>query len=78
MNLIILRKEKKLHFRENCLYFFGNLGEAELILRIWGAKAKYIQRDEDFFQEFGEINALLSAVYGCSISWPYSHFELFQ
>ena len=27
-----------MHFGENWLIFFGILGEAELILRIWGAK----------------------------------------
>ena len=30
--------ERKLHFRENWPIFFGIWGEAELILRIWGAK----------------------------------------
>ena len=30
--------ERKIHFRENWLIFCGILGEAELILRIWGAK----------------------------------------
>ena len=29
-------------------YTFGDLGEDELILGIWGAKAKYFQGAEDF------------------------------
>ena len=49
--------ERKIRFRENWLIFLGILGEAELILRIWGAKEKYFQGAEDFFQGFGEINA---------------------
>ena len=36
-----------MHFRENWLLFLGILGEAELILRIWGAKEKYFQGDEE-------------------------------
>ena len=40
--------ERKIHFRENWLKFLGNLGEAELILRIWGAKEKYFQGAEEF------------------------------
>ena len=35
--IFILRKE--IHFRENWLIFLGILGEAELILGIWGANA---------------------------------------
>ena len=42
------------------LYFFfffgggGGWGEAELILRIWGAKEKYFQGDEEFsFRDLG-------------------------
>ena len=35
--------EIKIHFRENWLIFWGILGEAELILRILGAKEKYFQ-----------------------------------
>ena len=46
MNLI-LRKEK--HCRANWLLLLGVLGEDELILGIWGAKAKYFQGVEDFF-----------------------------
>ena len=30
--------ERKIHFRENWLIFLGIWGEAELILRIWGAR----------------------------------------
>ena len=35
--------ERTLHFRENWLKFWGIWVEAELILRIWGAKEKYFQ-----------------------------------
>ena len=38
--------ERTLHFRENVLIFWGIWGEAELILRIWGAKQKYFQGAE--------------------------------
>ena len=38
--------ERTLHFRENGLIFWGILGEAELILRIWGTKEKYFQGAE--------------------------------
>ena len=38
--------ERTLHFRENGLIFWGIRGEAELILRIWGAKEKYFQGAE--------------------------------
>ena len=38
--------ERTLHFRENGLIFWGISGEAELILRIWGAKEKYFQGAE--------------------------------
>ena len=38
--------EKTLHFRENRLIFWGIWGEAELILRIWGAKINYFQEAE--------------------------------
>ena len=34
------------------------LGEAELIVGICEAKAKYFHGAEDFFQRFREINAL--------------------
>ena len=47
MNLI-LRKEKYILGRI-FLYFWGILGEAELILGIWGAKAIYFQGAEQFF-----------------------------
>ena len=40
--------ERKIHFRESWLIFLGILGEAELILRIWGAKEKYFQGAEEF------------------------------
>ena len=38
--------ERTLHFRENWLTFCGIRGEAELTLRIWGAKEKYFQGAE--------------------------------
>ena len=54
---LILRKEK---------YILGRiglkneiLGAAELILVNWGARAKYFQGAENFFQGFGEIGALV-------------------
>ena len=46
--------ERKIHLRENWLIFWGILGEAELILRIWGAKVKYFQGAEEFsFRDLG-------------------------
>ena len=41
--------ERKIHFKENWLIFLGMWGEAELILRIWGAKEKYFQEVEEFY-----------------------------
>ena len=38
--------ERTLHIRENGLIFWGIWGEAELILRIWGAKENYFQGAE--------------------------------
>ena len=40
--------ERKMHFRENWLIFWGRggWGDAVLILRIWGAKEKYFQGAE--------------------------------
>ena len=46
--------ERTLHFRENLLTFWGILGEAELILRIWGAK-------ENIFRE---LRYFLSGIWG--------------
>ena len=55
--------ERTLHFRENWLTFWGIWGEAELILRIWGAKEKYFQGAEVLsFRDLGEINALFSGI----------------
>ena len=42
---------------EKWLIFLGIAGEAELILGLWGAKAKYLQ-EADFFRDW-KINALL-------------------
>ena len=46
--------ERKLHFRENWLIFLGIWGEAELILRIWGAKKNI----------FRELRSFLSGIWG--------------
>ena len=46
--------ERKIPFRENWLIFLGIWREAELILRIWGAKEKYFQGAEEFsFRDLG-------------------------
>ena len=47
--------EMKIHFRENWLIFYGIWGEAELILRILGAKEEYFQGAEKFsFRDSGK------------------------
>ena len=58
--------ERTLHFRENGLIFWGISGEAELILRIWGAKEKYFQGAEGAALPHGAMG--LSAVCDCGIS----------
>ena len=46
--------ERKIDFRENWLIFLGIWGEAELILRILGAKEKYFEgTDELSFRDLG-------------------------
>ena len=46
--------KRKLYFWENRLIFLGIWGEAELILRIWGAKEKYFQGAEEIsFMDLG-------------------------
>ena len=46
--------ERKVHFKENLLIFWGIWGEAKLFFRIWGAKEKYFQGAEEFsFRDFG-------------------------
>ena len=46
--------ERKLHFRENWGIFWGIWGEAELILRTWGAKERSFQGAEEFsFRDLG-------------------------
>ena len=40
--------ERKIHFRENWLIFWGILGDAELILRIWGAKENTFVEQKNF------------------------------
>ena len=52
--------ERKMHLRENWLIFFGIWEEAELILWFWGAKEKYFQGAEEFW----EISALFSGIKG--------------
>ena len=43
-----------MHLRENWLIILGIWGEAELILKIWGAKEKYFQGDEESsLRDFG-------------------------
>ena len=51
--------ERKMQFRENWLIFLGIWGKADLILMIWGAKEKYFQGAEEFW----EISALFSVHY---------------
>ena len=47
------------------LYFLAIWGEAELILRIWGAKEKYFQGAVEFsFRVLGVISALFSGIEG--------------
>ena len=55
--------ERTLHFRESGLIFWGIWGEAELILRIWGAKEKYFQGAE-VLSGIRVINALFSGIKG--------------
>ena len=45
--------ERKIHFRENWLVFLGIWGEADLILRIWGAKEN----------TFREMRTFLSGIW---------------
>ena len=45
--------ERKIHFRENWLIFWGISEEAELILRICGAKEKYFQGAEESSRDLG-------------------------
>ena len=43
-----------MHFMEDWLILWGIYGEAELILKIWGAKEKYIQGTQEFsFRNLG-------------------------
>ena len=60
-----------MHFRENWLIFLGILGEAGLILRIWGARKNIFRelrnfgRSVDYFQGSREHRPLggLSAIF---------------
>ena len=63
--------ERKIHFRENWLIFWGILGEAELILRIWGAKENTFRELRIFFHGFREINALFSGIKGALTPPPW-------
>ena len=46
--------ERKIHFRQNWLIILEIWGEADSILRIWGAKEKYFQGAEEFdFRNLG-------------------------
>ena len=45
--ILILREE--IHFRENWLIFLEILGEAELFLEIWGAKANNFREKRTLF-----------------------------
>ena len=54
--------ERKIHIWENWLIFLEIQGEAELILRILGAKEKY-------FQGFWEIDTLFSGIKGAHTPW---------
>ena len=68
---------RKIDFRENWLIFLGIWGEAELILRIWGAKEKYFQGAEEFFfQGFWEMNPILSGIKGAQMPHMNLHVVL--
>ena len=67
-----------MHFRKNWQIFLGNWGEAELILRIWGAKKNTfrelrnflsgIWRDQwIFFRDQGPQTTPLGASYICCL-----------
>ena len=51
---MILTIGKKIHFKGELAYIFGDLGEAELFLGIWGAKAN----------NFREKRKLFSGIWG--------------
>ena len=50
--------ERKMHFRENWLIFWGIWGEAELILRIWGVKENTF-RELRIFSEIWEDQCII-------------------
>ena len=54
--------ERTLYFRKNWLIFWGIWGEAELILRIWGAKEKYFQGAEVL--SFRDLERLMHYFHG--------------
>ena len=43
--------ERKIHFRENQPIVWGIWGEAELILRIWGAKETTFRELRNFYHQ---------------------------
>ena len=43
--------ERKIHFRENRPIVWGIWGEAELILRIWGAKENTFRELRNFYHQ---------------------------
>ena len=52
-------------------FFFGIWGEAELILRIWGAKEKYFHGAEEFsFRDLGDLSFFLSFSIYCQTLLP--------
>ena len=46
-------KDRKIHFRENWLIFWGILGEAEFILGICGARQNTFRELRIFFSDMG-------------------------
>ena len=65
---LILWKELYI-FKKNGLIFWGIWGEAELILRIWGAKERYFQGAEVLFSGIWGDNALFSGIKGAQPPW---------
>ena len=55
------------HFRKNWLIYLGIWGEAELILRILGAKEKYFQGAEEF--SFKDLGRSMHYFQGAHTPW---------
>ena len=51
--------KRKIHFRENWLIFLGIWGEAELILRIWGAKENTFRELRNFLSGIWDDQCIL-------------------